>query len=187
MWKSVLIRQEHIAKLLGLDNEGIDINDFKTKSKYTEFVNEDIFPVGTSAKEFGKAKFMKKKFNFAFRVFLASFITRDGGKDTISLYHKHFIWFMLKRVKIDLSKMLFDHLCFCISESHNKAKVIIHHPRFISELIRQTKLIEILRTRYKLRVFCTAKFDATILVNMKLKTKEEILKPKNPLQEIYEN
>jgi hypothetical protein len=36
-------------------------------------------------------------------------------------------------------------------------------------------------------VFCTAKFDATILVNMKLKTREEILKPKNPLQEIYEN
>jgi hypothetical protein len=80
---------------------------------------------------------------------------------------------MLKRVKINLSKMLFDHLCFCISESHNKAKVIIHHPRLISELIRKTKLIEILRTKEKLRVFCIAKFDATILVNMKLKTEHE--------------
>jgi predicted glycoside hydrolase/deacetylase ChbG (UPF0249 family) len=104
----------------------------------------------------------------AFRIILASFVTREGGKDSISLPHKHFIWFMLKKVNINLAKMLFDHLCLCISESHNKAKVIIHHPRLISELIRQTKLIEILRTKEKLRVFCSAKLDETLLVNMKL-------------------
>jgi hypothetical protein len=89
-------------------------------------------------------------------------------------------------MKINLAKLLFDHLCFCIKESHNKAKAVIHHPRLISELIRQTRLIEILRAHEKLRVFNTAKLDASILANMKLKTKEEILKVKDPLKEVYE-
>jgi hypothetical protein len=43
-----------------------------------------------------------------------------------------------------------------------------------------------MRTKEKLRVFCTAKLDASILVNMKIKTKEDILKPENPLKKIYE-
>jgi hypothetical protein len=56
----------------------------------------------------------------------------------------------------------------------------------ISEIIRQTKLIEILRQKEKLRVFQTAKFDATILINMKRIKKEELIKAENPLKTIYE-
>jgi hypothetical protein len=130
---------------------------------------------------------MKEEFNIAFRIIIASFVTREGGKDSVPIPHRHFVWFMFRKIKINLAKMLFDHLCTCISESHNKAKVIIHHPRLISELIRQTKLIEILRTKEKLRVFNSAKLDATILVNMKLRTKEETVKIRNPLQEVCES
>jgi hypothetical protein len=183
---SVLIKQEHIAKMLGLDNKGLDVNEYKGTTKYLSAVHKDLFPSGTTSKEFGKAKFMHENFNIAFRVFINSFITREGGKDTISVPHRHFIWFMYKKMKINLAKLLFDHLCTCINENHNKAKATIHHPRLISELIRQTKLIEILRSKEKLRVFNTAKMDASILVNMKLKTKEEILKVKDPLKEVYE-
>jgi hypothetical protein len=103
---NVLITQEHIAKILGLDNEGADINDYKLKSKYTESLQADLFPAGTTEKEFGKAKFMKREFNLAFKVILASIITREGGKDSISVAHKHFIWFMHQRVKINLSQLL---------------------------------------------------------------------------------
>jgi hypothetical protein len=88
---NVLITQEHIAKILVLDNEGEDINLYQLKSKYSECIKEDLFPAGTKDSEIGKAKFMKPKFNLAFKVFLTSIITREGGKDIISLSHKHFI------------------------------------------------------------------------------------------------
>ncbi|KAK2455362.1 hypothetical protein QL285_002820 [Trifolium repens] len=120
---------------------------FKLKSKYADSIKEDLFPAGRRESELGMAKFMEREFNIAFKVFLASIVTRDGGKDTISWAHKHFLWFMHKRVKINLADILFEHLCFCINDSHHKPKVTIHHPRLISEIIRQTKLIEILKTK----------------------------------------
>jgi hypothetical protein len=128
----VLITQEHIAKLLGLDNEGEKINLFKANSKYVESIKEDLFSAETRDSEFGRAKYMKKEYNIAFKVFLASIITREGGADTISWPHKHFMWFMHQRVKINFADALFEHLCHCITESHHKAKVTIHHPRLIS-------------------------------------------------------
>jgi hypothetical protein len=129
---------------------------------------------------------MKKEYNMAFKVFLASIVTREGGTDTISWPHRHFLWFMHQRVKINLADTLFEHLCHCISESHHKAKVTIHHPRLISEIFRQTKYIEALRTHEKLRVFCTAKFDCKTLVHMKLIMPSDLKKPENPLKKIYE-
>ncbi|KAK2449774.1 hypothetical protein QL285_008934 [Trifolium repens] len=183
---NVLITQEHVAKVLGLDNKGEDVNLYKTKSKYTECIKKDLFPFGTQERDFGKAKCMKKEFHFSFKVFLASIITREGGKDTISLPHRHFIWFMQKRVNINLPGLIFDHLCSCISESHTKPKVTLHHTRLISKIIRQTQLVEIIRTKERLRVFNTAKFDATILVNMMLVKKEDIKKAEHPLKKIYE-
>jgi hypothetical protein len=64
---SVVIKQEHIAKMLGLDNKGRDVNEYKGTTKYTSEINRDLFPAGTSAKEFGKAKFMHESFNIAFQ------------------------------------------------------------------------------------------------------------------------
>ncbi|KAK2356139.1 hypothetical protein QL285_093494 [Trifolium repens] len=182
----VLITQEHVAKILGMDNEGEKINLSKSNSKYVDSIKKDLFPAGTRESEFGRAKFMKKEFNIAFNVFLASIVTRDGGKDTISWAHRHFLWFMHKRVKINLADTLFEQLCLCISESHHKAKVTIHHPRLISEIFRQSKLIEVLKTHEKLRVFMTAKFDGSTLVHMKMIKPKDLKKPVNPLQKIYE-
>jgi hypothetical protein len=183
---NVLITQEHIAKVMGMDNEGENVDDYDEKSKHLEAIKRDLFLPGSSNSDFGKAKFMRHNFGFAFRVFLASIITREGGYDTISIPHRHFIWFMYKKVKINLAKILFDHLCLTISKSRTKSTSSIHHPRLISEIIRQTKLIDILSTKEKIRVFNTAKFDATVLVNMKKKTKEEIKQAKTPLQAVYE-
>jgi hypothetical protein len=154
---NVLITQEHVAKVLGLDNEGENVNQYKLKSKYFESIKQDLFPSGTKEKDFGKAKCMKKNFQFAFKVFLASIITREGGKDTIYLPHMHFIWFMYKRVKINLAGLIFEHLCSCISESHTKPRVTLYHRRLISEIIRQTQLIEIVRTKERLLGDCQNK------------------------------
>ncbi|WJX19324.1 NADH:ubiquinone reductase (H(+)-translocating) [Trifolium repens] len=183
---NVLITQEHIAKILGLDNEGENVDEYGEKSKHIESIKKDLFLPGCTNNDFGKAKFMKQNFSFAFKVFLASIITREGGYDTISLPHRHFIWFLYKKVKINLAKLLFDHLCFTISKSRTKSPSMIHHPRLISEIIRQTKLIHIISTKEKLRVFNTAKYDASVLVNMHLKTKEELKTAKSPLEQVYE-
>ncbi|KAK2374568.1 hypothetical protein QL285_075521 [Trifolium repens] len=183
---NVLITQEHIAKILGLDNEGENVDEYGEKSKHIESIKKDLFLPGSANNDFGKAKFMRQNFNFAFKVFLASIITREGGYDTISIPHRHFIWFLYKKVKTNLAKLLFDHLCFTISKSRTKSPFIIHHPRLISEIIRQTKLIQIVSTKEKLRVFNTAKYDASVLVNMKLKTKEELKTAKSPLEAVYE-
>jgi hypothetical protein len=170
-----------------LDNEGENVDDYDDKSKHLESIKKDLFFPDISKADFGRAKFMKQKFNFAFRVFLASIITREGGFDTISVPHRHFIWFLYKKVKINLAELLFDHLCFTISKSRTKSPSVIHHPRLISEIIRQTRLTDILSSKEKLRVFQTAKYDANVLVNMKLVKKEDLKKPKNPLETIYEN
>ncbi|KAK2413198.1 hypothetical protein QL285_035931 [Trifolium repens] len=77
-------------------------------------------------------------------------------------------------------------MCLTITASRTKVPSNIHHPRLISELIRQTKLTDILSAKEKLRVFQTAKYDASVLVNMKRKTKEEIIPVKTPLQQVYE-
>ncbi|KAK2354921.1 hypothetical protein QL285_092383 [Trifolium repens] len=183
---NVLITQEHIAKILGLDNEGENVDEYGEKNKHIESIKKDLFLPGSANNDFGKAKFMKQNFNFAFKVFLASIITREGGYDTISLPHRHFIWFLYKKVKINLAKLLFDHLCFTISKSRTKSPSMIHHPRLISEIVRQTKLIHIISTKEKLRVFNTAKYDASVLVNMHLKTKEELKTAKSPLEQVYE-
>ncbi|KAK2356306.1 hypothetical protein QL285_093651 [Trifolium repens] len=184
---NVLITQEHVAKVLGLDNEGENVDDYDDKSKHLEAIKKDLFLSEISKADFGRAKFMKQNFNFAFRVFLASIITREGGFDTISVPHRHFIWFLYKKVKINLAELLFDHLCFTISKSRTKSPSMIHHPRLISKIIRQTRLTDILSSKEKLRVFQTAKYDASVLVNMKLVKKEDLKKPKNPLETIYEN
>ncbi|KAK2435471.1 hypothetical protein QL285_020524 [Trifolium repens] len=91
----IIITQEHIAKLLGLDNEGEKINQYKKESVYADSIKEDLFPSNTSHAEYGRAKFMKKDYFAAFRLFIASIVTRDGGIYTIFWAHKHFIWFML--------------------------------------------------------------------------------------------
>jgi hypothetical protein len=183
----VVITQTNIAKMLELDNEGEIISNYKVRSKYEEAIKLDLHLHGTSKNEFGRPASLKPEFLVAFRIMLASIVTRGGRTDTISWPHKHFIFFMLHRVKINLAACLFEHLCSSITEGHQKSKLVIHHPRLISELMRQTKLIELLRTRTseKLRVFNTLKFDAHNLLHMKI-IKAPIIYPTDPLLEIYE-
>ncbi|KAK2427726.1 hypothetical protein QL285_026288 [Trifolium repens] len=183
---NVVITQAHIAKILGLDNKGEDIEVYDNKSKYLDSIHQDLFKPGCSKRDFGKIMNMRHTFEFAFRMCLSTIFTRKGGLDSISIPHKHLIWFLFKRVKVNLAKILFDHMCLTINEGRTKIPSVIHHPRLISELIRQTKLTDIVSAKEKLRVFQTAKYDASVLVNMKRKTKEEIIPVKSPLQQVYE-
>ncbi|KAK2456471.1 hypothetical protein QL285_003835 [Trifolium repens] len=183
---NVVITQAHVAKILGLDNQGEDIECYDHRSKHLESIHQDIFKPGCSKKDCGKIMNLKHSFEFAFRMSLSTIFTRKGGLDTVSYPHKHFLWFLFKRVKINLAKILFDHMCSTIKDGRTSIPSVIHHPRLISELIRQTKFTDIVSAKEKLRVFQTAKFDASILVNMKRKTKLEIIPVKTPLRQVYE-
>jgi hypothetical protein len=142
----VVITQAHIAKMLGLDNEGEIISNYKVGSMYEETIKQDLHLPGTSKSEIGKIASLKPKFLVAFRIMLAFIVTRGGGTDTISWPHKHFIFFMLHRVKINLAAYLFEHLCSSITDGHHKSESVIHHPNIISDIMRQTNLIQLLRT-----------------------------------------
>jgi hypothetical protein len=105
----VVITQTHIAKMLGLDNQGENIFHYKSGKVYKEAIEEDLYETKI---HFGKVTSLKVEFRVAFIVMLASIFTRTGGTDTISWPHRHFIFFMLKKVKINLADGLFDHLCY---------------------------------------------------------------------------
>ncbi|KAK2406948.1 hypothetical protein QL285_042618 [Trifolium repens] len=183
---NVVITQARIAKILGLDNKGEDIEVYDHRSKFLDSIHQDIFKPGCTKKDFGKIMNLKHSFEFAFRMSLSTIFTRKGGLYSISNPHKHFLWFLFKRVKINLAKILFDHMCLTINEGRTSIPSVIHHPRLISELIRQTKLTDIVSAKENLRVFQTAKYDASVLVNMKRKTKKEIIPVKTPLRQVYE-
>jgi hypothetical protein len=180
----VVITQAHIAKMLGLDNQGENVFNYKTGKMYKEAIDQDLYE---TKGDYGKVTNLKVEFIVAFRIMSASIFTRSGGSDTISWPHMHFLFFMLKKVKINLVACMFDHLCSCITEGHHKKRAVIHHPRLISELLRQTKLIEILKkTPKKLRVFSPDKFDAQNLLNRKL-IKGPVIYPTDPLLEKFES
>jgi hypothetical protein len=63
---------------------------------------------------------------------------------------------------------------------------VVHHPRLISELLRQTRLIEILKkgTPEKLRVYSPYKFDAQNLLNISL-IEGPMIYPTDPLLEKF--
>ncbi|KAK2428479.1 hypothetical protein QL285_026999 [Trifolium repens] len=183
---NVVITQAHIAKILGLDNQGEDTEFYDHRSKHLYSIHQDIFKPGCTKKDFGKIMNLKHSFEFAFRMSLSTIFTRKGGLDSVSNPHKHFLWFLFKRVKINLAKILFDHMCLTITEGRSSIPSVIHHPRLISELIRQTRFTDTVSAKENLRVFQTAKYDASVLVHMKRKTKKEIIPVKTPLQQVYE-
>jgi hypothetical protein len=179
----VEITQAHIAKMLGLDNQGENVFHYKAGKQYKEAIEEDLYETKSN---FGKVASLKVEFRVALRIMLAFIFTMNGGTDTISWPQRHFIFFMLKKVKINLAACLFDHLCSCITKGHHKKRTVVHHPRLISELLRQTRLIEILKkgTPEKLRVYSPYKFDAQNLLNISL-IEGPMIYPTDPLLEKF--
>ncbi|KAK2450214.1 hypothetical protein QL285_009344 [Trifolium repens] len=69
---NVVITQAHIAKILGLDNKGEDIEVYDKKSKYLDSIHQDLFKSGCTQRDFGKIMHMKHTFEFAFRMCLST-------------------------------------------------------------------------------------------------------------------
>ncbi|MCI73205.1 hypothetical protein A2U01_0094469, partial [Trifolium medium] len=63
---------------------------------------------------------MKDKYVVFFKIIISSIVPRSGGTDTISWKHQHFIYFLLKGMKINLLDLLFETLCHVIRDGNFK-------------------------------------------------------------------
>jgi hypothetical protein len=155
----VVITQEHIAKLLGLDNTGEVISNYKKAVTHQESIRVYLFEPNFGC---GKARNLLDESKIIFRIMQNFVFTRDGGNDTISWEHKHFIYFLTKIVKINLAACLVEHLRTSIKDGNYKKKTSIHHLRLLFELLRQTNLIDLLKRNCveAVREIRGGKFDA---------------------------
>jgi hypothetical protein len=106
--------------------------------------------------------------------------TRNGGTNTISWEHRHFIYFLYKKVKINLAAYLFEHLCTAINDSVFNGKPYIQLPRLLSELIRQTKLVEILKKYEPVNEIRGSIFNGSSFASFGF-IKGPVITPNNPL------
>jgi hypothetical protein len=83
-------------------------------------------------------------------------------------------------VKINLVACLFEHLCTAINDSVYNGKPHIHLPRLLSELIRQTKLVDIIKKHEHIQELRGSVFNANSLASFAI-IKGPIITPDNPL------
>ncbi|MCI27924.1 hypothetical protein A2U01_0049124, partial [Trifolium medium] len=121
----ITIIKGHFVKLLGLEDKGKVISEYKESGYYRENIKKDMF---IDLKLLGKSKGMNDECRVLFKILLSSILPRTGGLDTISWEHMHFIYFLLKGKKINLAECLFDHLCSAIREGNFKRMTTIAHP-----------------------------------------------------------
>ena len=135
----VNISEAHIAKLLNLPCSGI----CKTKIKKQEFqtflaeINQKLF----DGKPSEKVCNLSNTHKLLFKIMNSSIFPRMGSKDQISLDHKHFLYWLTEKLKINLPRYIFRNLCDSIKKGY-KEEVHVPHARLLSELIHQSRMIQ---------------------------------------------
>ncbi|MCH86906.1 hypothetical protein A2U01_0007767, partial [Trifolium medium] len=141
----VVIKKVHFVKLLGLEDWGKIISAYKDNVHYRKAITKEMV-VDTSL--LGKAKGLNNTSKVLFKILLSSIFPRTGGTDTISWEHMHFLYFLQKNKKINLAECLFEHLCGAISDGFVKRFTTVAHPRLLSELFYQCRLVQVLKKVY---------------------------------------
>jgi hypothetical protein len=77
----VVITQEHIAKLLKLDNSGEVMSNYKLSKTHQEAIISDLFESGSDK---NMVRDLKTEPKVICRIMQTSLCTRNGGTDTIS-------------------------------------------------------------------------------------------------------
>ncbi|MCH95101.1 hypothetical protein A2U01_0016075, partial [Trifolium medium] len=175
----IVITKAHFVKLLGLEDKGKIISEYKDNEYYRENIKKEMFDDITLL---GKSKGMKNECRVLFKIMQTSIFPRSGGVDTISWEHRHFIYFLLKNKKINLADCLFEHLCAAIREGNFNRNTTVAHPRLLSELFFQSKLYKVLKKFYPnlAKEERANPLDATFLSRMNIK--KNIVKPQKPLK-----
>lgn len=133
---------------------------------------------------FGKVNNMKDDFRLLFKILINFLIPREGINDKISWDHTHFILYLKNESKINLSAYIFNHLSEVIKDSTKLRKNNVPYARLLSELFFQGRLIDAFKSlpgNEELQAIYGNILSASILANMKMKKKCEIVASKIPL------
>ncbi|MCI15856.1 hypothetical protein A2U01_0036995, partial [Trifolium medium] len=122
----ITISRAHLAKLLGIEDNGQKISEYKNETYYRQNIKKELYDAEKIA---GKANSMKDLYVVLFKVLISNIIPRSGGTDTISWEHQHFLYFLQKEKKINLVDILFGYLCQAVRESFEKNVATVIYPR----------------------------------------------------------
>ncbi|KAK2368221.1 hypothetical protein QL285_081430 [Trifolium repens] len=86
----VVINQEHIAKLLKLDNTSEVISNYKFSKSHQEAIKTDLFEPGSDGK---LVRDLRPEPKTICRIMQTSLFSRNGGTDSISWEQKHLFTF----------------------------------------------------------------------------------------------
>ncbi|PNX99121.1 hypothetical protein L195_g022384 [Trifolium pratense] len=124
--------------LLGLPNSGIELDVFEKDTRYRDVL---LHLICVDHKLKGKAKGLTDECRVMFRIILAAICPRLGGTDTISWTHRHLLYFLLTRKKVNLGDYFFERICEAINASKSKRHTTIVYPRLLSDLLHQGHVV----------------------------------------------
>lgn len=177
MGVEVTITKSHIAQLIGVTNEGIYVTNTKESSKEAKLIKSSFF---LNSEDFGNVKNMHISYRLLFKILIGCLIPKEVSTYKISWDHRHFIWFLVNRQKINLVAYIFNHLREAIKERHKNDKTSVPYVRLLSELFHKSILFETLKeavaTQDLEESFGSFLFFAT-LGNMKTIKKKDVMNP----------
>ncbi|XP_045809769.1 uncharacterized protein LOC123904122 [Trifolium pratense] len=135
----------HFNALLGLTNSGMILDNFEKDTRFREDLLHRMF---TELKLKGKVKGMTDECRVLFKIIISSICPRLGGTDTISWPHRHLIYFLLTDRKVNLGDYLFERVCEAIFFSKSQRRTTIVHPRLLSDLLFQGRIVKQLQKFY---------------------------------------
>lgn len=128
--------------------------------------------------DFGKVKNMKTPYTLLFKILIGCLIPREGSIDQISWDHRHFIWYLVNKDKINMSGYIFHHLCEDIKESKKHKRRNVPYVILLSELFHQGCLIDSIRdasAHDNLEETHGNILSTSVLANMKLLKRREVV------------
>ncbi|PNX59256.1 hypothetical protein L195_g051325, partial [Trifolium pratense] len=132
----------HFNALLGLTDSGMILEKFEKDTRYREDLLHRMF---TDLNQKGKVKGMTDECKVLFKIIISSICPRLGGTDTISWPHRHLIYFLLTQRKVNLGDYLFERVCEAIFFSKSQRRTTIVHPRLLSDLLFQGRIVKLLK------------------------------------------
>lgn len=138
-----------------------------------------------SFSDFVKVKNMKTTYKFMFKILIACLIPIEGSTDQFFRDHRHFIWYLVNEENINLPGYIFNHLCEYIKDINKLKKNNVHYVRILYELFHQGRLIDYLKSSSAhddLEEIHGNILSASVLDNMKLLNKNEMVLSKDPLR-----
>lgn len=154
----------------------------KESSPEAEVIKTRLF---VNSDDFRKVKIMKTPYTLQFKILIGCLIPIEGSTNQISLDHSHFIWYLVKKAKINLPGYIFHHMCEAIKDSKKHTNKNVPYVRLLSELFHQGRLIYSLRdasAHDDLEEIHGNILSTSILANMKLLKRNAMVILEEPLR-----